>query len=47
LWSVAHARFGSGLAFSCIAGANPQLQSIDRIRPGDTLVLPQACAITR
>jgi nucleoid-associated protein YgaU len=47
LWSVAHAEFGRGLAFSCIAGANPQLHSVDRIRPGDTLTLPQACAVAR
>jgi nucleoid-associated protein YgaU len=47
LWSVAHAEFGSGLAFSCIAGANPQLRSVDRIRPGDTLALPETCAIAR
>jgi len=47
LWSVAHAEFGNGLAFSCIAGANPQLRSVDRIRPGETLVLPDTCAIAR
>ena len=47
LWSVAHAEFGNGLAFGCIAGANPQLRSVDRIRPGETLVLPDACALAR
>jgi nucleoid-associated protein YgaU len=47
LWSVAHAEFGSGLAFSCIAGANPQLRSADRIVPGETLVLPETCALAR
>jgi nucleoid-associated protein YgaU len=47
LWSVAHAEFGNGLAFSCIAGANPHLRSVDRIHPGDTLTLPQTCSIAR
>jgi nucleoid-associated protein YgaU len=47
LWSVARAEFGTSLAFSCIAGANPQLESADRIHPGQTLLLPQTCAIAR
>jgi len=47
LWSVAHAEFGSGLAFSCIADANPQLLSVDRIRPGETLILPRTCVTAR
>jgi nucleoid-associated protein YgaU len=47
LWSVAHAEFGSGLAFSCIADANPQLLSVDRIRAGEMLVLPRTCATAR
>jgi nucleoid-associated protein YgaU len=47
LWSVARAEFGTSRAFPCIASANPQLQSPDRIRAGDSLILPQACALAR
>jgi nucleoid-associated protein YgaU len=47
LWSVAQAEFGQPLAFACIAHANPQLQSANVIRAGQTLVLPEACALSR
>jgi nucleoid-associated protein YgaU len=47
LWSVAQTALGSPLAFNCIAHANPQLQSADVIRAGQTLVVPEACAVAR
>jgi len=47
LWSMAQSEFGSGMAFHCIANANPGLPSVDLIRPGDTLVLPDTCALAR
>jgi nucleoid-associated protein YgaU len=47
LWSVAQAEFGRPLAFSCIAQANPQLQSVNLIRAGQMLVVPEACAVYR
>ena len=47
LWSVAQTALGSPLAFNCIAHANPQLQSADAIRAGQTLVVPEACAVAR
>ncbi len=47
LWSVAQAEFAQPLAFACIAHANPQLRSADVIRAGETLVLPEACEVSR
>ena len=47
LWSVAETALGSPLAFNCIAHANPQLQSADVIRAGQTLVVPEACSVAR
>jgi nucleoid-associated protein YgaU len=47
LSSVAQAELGNARAFTCIAQANPQLQSIDLIYPGQTLVVPQACTVAR
>lgn len=47
LWSVARVHLGQGQALSCIMHANPQIQSPDVIQAGETLVLPQDCAISR
>jgi nucleoid-associated protein YgaU len=47
LWSVAQAEFGNPFAFTCIAYANPQIQSADLIRAGQALVLPETCAVAR
>jgi len=44
LWSVAESRLGDGMAWVCIARANPQLQDVDLIYPGQLLALPPACA---
>jgi nucleoid-associated protein YgaU len=47
LWSVARVHLGQGQALSCIMHANPQIQSPDVIQAGETLVLPQDCAVSR
>jgi nucleoid-associated protein YgaU len=47
LSSVAQAEFGNALAYSCIARANPQLQSADRVRVGELLILPPICSLSR
>jgi nucleoid-associated protein YgaU len=47
LTSVAQAELGNARAFSCIAQANPQLETADRIFPGQTLVVPQSCSVAR
>jgi nucleoid-associated protein YgaU len=43
LWKVARAELGSPLALGCLAHANPQLQSVDIVQAGETLVVPPAC----
>jgi len=47
LTSVAQAEFGNARAFMCIAQANPQLETVDLIYPGQTLVVPQSCGVAR
>jgi LysM repeat protein len=47
LWSVARVHLGQGQALSCIMHANPKIQSPDVIQAGETLVLPEDCAISR
>jgi len=47
LSSVAEAELGNARAFVCIAQANPQLRDADLIYPGETLVVPDNCAIER
>jgi len=47
LTSVAQAELGNARAFSCIAQANPQLETADRIFPGQTLVVPESCSVAR
>ena len=47
LWNVAQTQFGDARAFACIAHANPQLRTADLIYPGQTLVLPDTCAVAR
>lgn len=46
LWRIAKARFGSGIAWSCIAQANPELHAPDRISPGQRLLIPSSCCPT-
>jgi len=44
LWKLAKAQWGTGQAWSCILESNPQIQGPDRIYPGQTLTLPDACS---
>ena len=44
LWSLARAEFGRGEAWVCIAEANPHLQNVDLIYPGQKLVVPPICS---
>jgi nucleoid-associated protein YgaU len=46
LWKIAQLEFGRGTAWTCIAGANPQLRNANRILAGQELNLPQACTPT-
>jgi nucleoid-associated protein YgaU len=46
LWKLAQLNFGSGLAWSCIAGANPAVLNFNRIYSGQVLTLPARCAPT-
>ena len=44
LWKLAETRWGTGLAWSCIAESNPQIQDSSKIYPGQTLALPASCS---
>lgn len=44
MWKLAQANLGSGVAWSCIAQANPQVENADRIYPGEILNIPSACS---
>jgi LysM repeat protein len=43
LWKLAEAAYGSGLAWTCIAAANPQVENADLIFPNQVLALPESC----
>lgn len=43
LWKVAQTALGSPVALNCIAQANPQIQSVNLVRAGETLTVPAAC----
>ncbi len=43
LWKVAQTALGSPVALNCIAQANPQIQSVNLVRAGETLTVPTAC----
>lgn len=47
LWKLARLNFGDGLAWSCIAGANPSVPNVNRIYSGQILTLPARCTPTR
>jgi nucleoid-associated protein YgaU len=47
LWKLAQLNFGNGLAWSCIAQANPSIPNVNRIYSGQVLVLPARCATIR
>jgi nucleoid-associated protein YgaU len=43
LWELSRAQFGSGIAWTCIAGANPGLQDPNLIFAGQMLIIPTSC----
>ncbi len=45
MWKLARAELGRGEAWVCIAEANPHLQNVDLIYPGQTLIIPTTCSI--
>lgn len=44
LWRLASVELGSGLAWECLAEANPRLQNVDLIYPGQVLTIPARCS---
>jgi nucleoid-associated protein YgaU len=47
LWKLAQEHLGSGLAWACIARANPRLVAPGLIFPGQTLAIPARCGRAR
>lgn len=43
MWKLAQAEFGNGLAWGCIAHANPQVENADLIYAGQILHIPVRC----
>jgi LysM repeat protein len=43
LWKLAAAQMGNGDAWSCLAAANPQIENVNRIYPGQLLLIPANC----
>ncbi|MGD0921586.1 MAG: LysM peptidoglycan-binding domain-containing protein [Terriglobia bacterium] len=43
LWKLARVELGTGLAWECIAEANPHLQNVNLIYPGQPLAIPARC----
>jgi nucleoid-associated protein YgaU len=44
LWKIAKLEFGRGAAWTCIAGANPDVREANLILVGQELKLPQVCS---
>lgn len=44
MWKLAQDHLGSGLAWGCIAQANPQIQNSNLIYPGQVLNIPATCS---
>ncbi|HEY1483663.1 MAG TPA: LysM peptidoglycan-binding domain-containing protein, partial [Candidatus Acidoferrum sp.] len=44
LWKLAAYYLGKGSAWTCIAGANPQLQNVNLLQPSQVLTLPTSCS---
>ena len=44
LWKLAATQMGTGHAWNCIAAANPQIENVNRIYPGQLLVIPTNCS---
>ena len=45
LWKLSRAYLGNGAAWQCMAQANPQIRNSDVIVTGQTLKIPQDCAV--
>ena len=43
LWRIAQTQLGGGIAWSCLAQANAELRTPDRIFPGQSLLIPPDC----
>ncbi len=43
LWKIASTQLGRGAHWVCLARANPGLRDINRVYPGQTLIIPAAC----
>jgi len=46
LWKLARVELGTSLAWECIAEANPHLQNVNLIYPGQPLAIPARCVST-
>ena len=44
LWKLAAAQLGTGHSWSCLAAANPQIENVNRIYPGQMLLIPANCS---
>lgn len=44
LWKLAASQLGSGNAWGCLAAANRQIENVNRIYPGQMLVIPANCS---
>lgn len=44
LWKLATAQIGTGYAWGCLAMANPQIENVNRIYPGQLIVIPSNCS---
>jgi nucleoid-associated protein YgaU len=43
LWKIASTHFGRGADWPCLARANPGLRDVNRVYPGQTLIIPASC----
>ena len=43
LWKLAASQIGTGDAWGCLAMANPQIEDVNRIYPGQLIVIPAHC----
>ena len=42
-WKIAAERYGAGQLWPCIARANPEWRDVEKIYPGQSLLVPAAC----
>jgi nucleoid-associated protein YgaU len=43
-WKIAAERYGHGRLWACIARANPEWRDVEKIYPGQSLMMPAACS---